>query len=478
MNRFLQFGSCIHISFAVCFSLIGLFSLANVAYSDDFGDEALTADQALARLNELLETPQADGEIDREMTELVGRLADLKHAPAKEAVYATVFYWFGFDDTMTAHPELFAIKENLEKQINAQAIESAGDLKDLETTCLVFLTNRLELAKDPKTKPEYRALVQVGTSTRVNRELGEQRTREAIAKKMKIPAEDLGLQHGTSDRVSFVNNTDERLGEQPAYFLMWKVCEFLKHDHDAKDDRFLKWAVDNKKLNRGLASELMPELFEPEKRPDFKVHMRDAQHLATKLIKHFGVEKINEMTGRDPTKLQPLIDSGVLDKEDAAKVALHKFESFGADKAIAFSRRYEFVLYYVQDDEVYGTTFTVNHLGEAVDPEKETDTSTDLDADVKTMWSVDDEGRSPQSAIEAASRVFNTFNPAGKNRAEIVKAIGDYSSRPKGIYNGPFWPIEKGQMAYRFDTGNYGWQFNLTFDEKDLCTKVERKWIH
>jgi len=185
----------IYISCSVRFFLICLLSLANVAHSD----EPLTADQALARLNELLETPRADQDIDREMTDLVGRLAELQHAPSKEAVYATVFYWFGFDDTMTAHPELFAIKQNLEKQIKAQAIESAGDLKDLDSKCLVFLTNRMELTKDAKTKPEFRALVQVRTSTRVDRGLGEHGTRRAIASKMQIPAEDLGLQHGVKD---------------------------------------------------------------------------------------------------------------------------------------------------------------------------------------------------------------------------------------------------------------------------------------
>ncbi|MDB2687273.1 hypothetical protein N9Y42_08675 [Mariniblastus sp.] len=453
-------------------------SLANSAHCQDSDGDTLNADQALAKLHELLKTPRADSDIEREMTDLVGRLAELKHGPAKEAVYATVFYWFGFDDTMTANPKLFALKEKLEKQINAQVVEAAGNLKNVKSTSLVFLQNRKELAKEPAAKPEFRALVQVSTTTRVNRSSTESNTREAIARRMKIPATDIGLRHGIKNGTTFVNNTDERLGTQPAHFLMWKVCEFLENDHNPNDDTFLKWAVANKKLKRGLASEIIPELFKPEKRPDFKVHIRDAQFLATKIIKHFGVKKIKEMTEQVPSKLQSLIESGVLNKQDATKVALHKFERFGVKSDVAFSRRYEFALYYVQDGDMHITTVTVNHLGVEVDPDEETDKSTDLAADVKTMWSVDDKGRSPQSAIEAASRVFFTFDPVVKTRDEIVKTIGDYSSRPKGVYNAPFWPLERGQQSYRFDTGNYGWQFNLTFDKKGLCTKAERKWIH
>src|SRR5262249_41898417 len=149
-------------------------------------------------------------------------------------------------------------------------------------------------------------------------------------------------------------------------------------------------------------------------------------------------------------------DAGVLSKEDLAKVKLHEFESFSFRKDVAFSRRYVFSFNYIIEGDSIHTSMGFNHLGKIVNDNKETDTSSDIPADVKIMWSVDEAGRSPQEAIEAASRVFNTVKLEGMHRDKIVKLIGDISLRPDGFYNAPFWPVKKGDMVCRFDTGFYG----------------------
>jgi len=432
----------------------------------------------LKKLQDRLALQHADREADRAMTDLVAELAKLKHTLAKREVYATVFYWFGYDDTMTAHPHLFKLKEKLEKEAVERALAATATLQDVKATAFVFLENRKEMGANPKVEPKYTFLVHIETTSQFDFNGGDNNKREEIAAKLKIPVERVGLSWGITKQGRVVSNVDARLDTQPAYFLMWRVCEFLAIGHDANDEQFLRWAVENKRLKRGLASEIIPELFPPVKRPDPAIHYRDAEHLAVKIIAHYGLEKILSFTYDKPGTFKPLIDAGVLSKEDAGKIKLHEFESFSFRKNVVFSRRYEFSLHYTIEGDHHSTSTGFNHLGKIVNDNKETDTSPDIAADVKIMWSVDKEGRSPQEAIEAASRVFNTVKLEGMHRDKIIKLIGDTSVRPKGIYNAPFWPAGKGDMVCRFDTGAYGWQFTLQFDEKGICKTVSRKWIH
>jgi hypothetical protein len=441
-------------------------------------DKGSAGKEALQKLKDYIGRNHADQESDRTMTDLVAELAKLKYTAAKRAVYATVFYWFGYDDTMTAHPHLFNLKEKLEKETAKRALAAAEGLKDLKAATIVFLDNRKDLAIDPKAEPKYTFLLHLETTNRFDFIGGDDKKRAEIAAKLNVPADRVGLSWGITKQGRVASNVDARLDTQPAYFLMWRVCEFLKEGHDANDDQFLRWAVENKRLKRGLASEIIPELFPPVKRPDPSIHYRDAEHLAVEIFAHYGLEKMQSFTYDNPGTFKPLIDAGILSNEDVAKIKLHEFESFSFRKNVAFSRRYEFSLHYTIEGDHHSTSTGFNHLGKIVNDNKETDTSADIAADVKIMWSVDKKGRSPQEAIEAASRVFNTVKLEGMHRDKIIKLIGDTSLRPKGIYNAPFWPTGKDDMVCRFDTGAYGWQFNLQFDEKSLCKTVSRKWIH
>ena len=133
-----------------------------------------------------------------------------------------------------------------------------------------------------------------------------------------------------------------------------------------------------------------------------------------------------------------------------------------------------------------GVHWVEPHPGRYGDGEK----SSDLPADLKLMWETrrlggtpdPTHGTNPRSstdrAINAASRVFNTVELAGKTRDEVVAVLGDPKSSNDSIYNFPFWPAPKGSLVYRFDSGAYGWQFNVVFREDDKVREVERHWIH
>lgn len=116
--------------------------------------------------------------------------------------------------------------------------------------------------------------------------------------------------------------------------------------------------------------------------------------------------------------------------------------------------------------------------------------SSDLAGDLKLMWETQPlrgtpdptHGPNPRAstdrAINAASRVFNTVELVGKTWQEAVAALGDPKTSSDSIYNFPFWPPPKGALVYRFDSGAYGWQFNLVLGEDGRVREVRREWIH
>ena len=85
---------------------------------------------------------------------------------------------------------------------------------------------------------------------------------------------------------------------------------------------------------------------------------------------------------------------------------------------------------------------------------------------------------SADTAINAASRVFNTVELVGKTREEVVALLGDPKASNDSVYNFPFWPAPSGSLVYRFDTGAYGWQFNVRFGWWGTVRAVDRLWIH
>ena len=116
--------------------------------------------------------------------------------------------------------------------------------------------------------------------------------------------------------------------------------------------------------------------------------------------------------------------------------------------------------------------------------------SSDLTADLTLMWETKPlqsrndptHGPNPRSstdqAINAASRVFNTVELISKTREEVIHQLGDPKTSNDSVYNFPFWPASTESLVYRFDSGAYGWQFNIIFDEAGHVIQVDRRWIH
>jgi hypothetical protein len=115
--------------------------------------------------------------------------------------------------------------------------------------------------------------------------------------------------------------------------------------------------------------------------------------------------------------------------------------------------------------------------------------SVDLSADLRLMWRTQalpgnastSQGQSRRAstprAVKAASRVFNTVDLIGLTREEVIARIGDPRTSSDSVYNFPFYPADPGAMVYRFDTGSYGWQFNIHFDADGRVKTVQRLGI-
>src|SRR5262249_542618 len=117
--------------------------------------------------------------------------------------------------------------------------------------------------------------------------------------------------------------------------------------------------------------------------------------------------------------------------------------------------------------------------------------STDLTADVRLMWETrplrgtpdPTHGPNPRGstdrAINAPSPVFKGVGLVGKTRDEVVALLGDPKTSSDSIYNFPFWPPPAGaSLVYRFDSGAYGWQFNVLLGGDGRVREVQRHWIH
>ncbi len=116
--------------------------------------------------------------------------------------------------------------------------------------------------------------------------------------------------------------------------------------------------------------------------------------------------------------------------------------------------------------------------------------STDLSRDIELMWETrtlessgdpthgPDPRASTDRAINAASRVFNTANLLGKTPDAVIELLGPPGTSSDSTYNFPFFPPQKRSMVYRFDSGMYGWQFDLPLNDDGTVSAVERRWIH
>jgi hypothetical protein len=103
-------------------------------------------------------------------------------------------------------------------------------------------------------------------------------------------------------------------------------------------------------------------------------------------------------------------------------------------------------------------------------------------ADEQLMWETHElssgSGKaSTHRAQEAAKRVFGRKNLIGMTQSELIAEIGSPTESNQSIYNFPFYPAPEGALVYRFDTGAYGWQFNVLFDGEGRVREIEHHGI-
>jgi hypothetical protein len=91
----------------------------------------------------------------------------------------------------------------------------------------------------------------------------------------------------------------------------------------------------------------------------------------------------------------------------------------------------------------------------------------------KSIWSTD-------RAINAASRVFNRRDRLlGLTRRDVILFLEEYRVESSDASDTPFFPrSDDDVITYRFDSGRYGWQFDLHFDQFNRLHLINRRWIH
>ena len=102
--------------------------------------------------------------------------------------------------------------------------------------------------------------------------------------------------------------------------------------------------------------------------------------------------------------------------------------------------------------------------------------------DIKLMWQTSkgplrSGGSSTPEAVKAAKRVFEKVDLIGMTRSEVVGKLGDPQKADGYYFKHSVHEVEAGTLFYRFDTGIYGWQFDILFDNQGKVRGVKRRMI-
>jgi len=451
-----------HVSGLLWGVLLSAGLVAHLAHAQDDNREAQAA---VKKLQSLLVIEYPLEEHFRVTQTLIAEIAKSKSQQARRTVYDAVFYWLGYDDTFTSHPKLFKLKERLEQDYAKRAKAAAAGLKNLQTASFVFLHNRAELAKDLSAERQLRVLVLVRTTDDLTATTALKK-RELIARKLKLPVDDVGLIAGVEAIGLLTSHVDPRFQPDHARGLLECVCPFFEYGFEPPDRTFLHWAIENRVLDEETANRFVPYVLDPQFGLS-KIELEDSQFLAVKLFKLVGPQKL-ETLARETKSFQQFAADGTLSPEDLERAKRSGLDLFWFHRNYRYSQRYAFHFNHV-------VSLEINQRGEIVDPRRESETSTDLAADVKLMWSGQPNGDCSQEALEAASRVFNTVRPKGQTRLDLVKLLGDPDPGPPGTPNSRRWLADRHQVLFLFHATRMVLHIKLEFDDRDVCISASEQ---
>jgi hypothetical protein len=84
---------------------------------------------------------------------------------------------------------------------------------------------------------------------------------------------------------------------------------------------------------------------------------------------------------------------------------------------------------------------------------------------------------STELAIELAKQFFDTTNLVGLKSEQVEQIVGQPESW-KSSYNFPFYGRDiSNSIVYRFDSGFFGWEFEVVFDDEGKVMHVLHKSI-
>ena len=227
------------------------------------GDDA-TAALLTERLERLAAKKTAEIHDDSMAGSLIGALAALRYKPARAAVEQSFFWWFGIDSTFAENPQLLAIKNRLEGEIERKAVESVEGITMVSPQALVFLDNRRNLQVDSASDGKYRVVLEVkawsGTASEAEAEALLAHLTQAFA------GQEATIGAAVQNFSNFLyarGANDPRVEDGSPSLFVWRYAQYVGATRDPADLRLLKFLVESGLAKRWHAEDSIVEGFGP-----------------------------------------------------------------------------------------------------------------------------------------------------------------------------------------------------------------------
>lgn len=179
--------------------------------------------------------------------QLIGALASLHYAPARDAVEGSFFYWFGIDSAFATKPELLKTKVQLERDLEGEARKHLDQFQRVESKALVFLDNRAALVNGSETEPRYRFALEINIRSREHPEQKAESLRDRLLKAFATRDGTVGVTRWKT--ISYAessgrNDARVQIGRDDVSYLR-HYSQFVQATRDPKDLRFVKFLLDS-----------------------------------------------------------------------------------------------------------------------------------------------------------------------------------------------------------------------------------------